>query len=320
MVPAGIAEEPADEASRIREENARIRADNQRLRALVSVAQPETPEADFCLPSTPTGNSGAVDVLAELMSEGGRLLRQRETLQAENAALEGTEQEEEAKRHVAEEETADVSDPFEGKELAAMERLMPLLSEGDALRTERQKLRAERQGLLAELHSTGDLSSGLADFSKDEGLALADAELENSFLAAIDETRRENLSLEGEITTLRQDNARLRQSRDISENKSRVLPVPPKTKASPAMTAVQVVPAQQEEEFEVPGSRRDAQRDVMKQLLYKSRVSSPSNSTKAGSAKKAADNGTVEVSCGLRSTQEEAVKQHLHTLFRTFAR
>merc|ERR1719237_1262486 len=81
-----------------------------------------------------------------------------------------------------------------------------------------------------------------------------------------------------------------------------------------------VVPSQPTEEFEVPISQKEAQREAMKQLLKNSRVKSPGTSRRVSPTKKAADKVSVDMSCGLRSTQEEAVKQHLHTLFRTFAR
>mmetsp|Transcript_90911 Transcript_90911/g.252935 ORF Transcript_90911/g.252935 Transcript_90911/m.252935 type:complete len:324 (+) Transcript_90911:77-1048(+) len=323
MAPTPLSADVPEEASRLREENQLLRSENLRLRAAVSAARPETPETSAAIPSTPlasaaagSGALGAADRLVHLMREGGHLLKEREALRLENEALESELE------SLADGELDDPvsmggsgSADFDEKDgtgllpdVAMVDRLMPLLSEGDALRTERETLRAERQELMSELEASTPPSAEAmgAGVSIDEASAreaenASDRELEQRFLSAVEEASRENASLEAEIKKLREENARLR-NRGPSKESTK----PPERRRSLGIKVA-------EEDIDVTLRQREA----MAALLRKSQATSPST---ARSNNHTARGISPSKKNDMDKNQEEALKGALHTLFRNFAR
>jgi len=211
----GAAAQPSTDAKKIRQENERLRDDNVRLRAAVAAVRPATPLPE----STPRGGpqlAGAADALLYRMQEGADLLREREVLEAEHAWLAGEGDYDEfqglgcATHHEdhpcssSEVPAGEAVDP----EFESLDRLLPLLSEGDALQAEREELRSERQELLAAIQESGitsDINPGGVD------AAAFDRDLEFRIRQAVEDVTRENDSLEAEIAKLRNDNGKLRE-------------------------------------------------------------------------------------------------------------
>lgn len=333
----------------MRLENELLRSENLRLRAAVCAARPETPQPSATVPSTPVGGGalGAADRLVHLMQEGGNLLQEREALRAENEALESELEAMVAGSEAAgsEEGGPDAEAPNsadEGEEQtpdgAMVERLMPLLSEGDALRTERVGLRHERQELLSELEAMGATAAGVEEAAPDLETAAVDQELEQRFLSAVEDASRENAALEAEIQKLREENSRLRTRNTTSkaeaikpEKEADIIkPVPEAPEPiKPANVAVNTV-ASRRPKNRLTGMNRIKvpeeedidlvlqQREAMASLLRKSQVTSPSTARSSPLARTPA--ATKKGGFDRDQGQEQALKGALHTLFRNFGR
>lgn len=343
MAPSPIATDSPEEAARVRAENEQLRAQNLRLRAAVCAARPETPEQP--MPPTPVagGALGAADRLVHLMQEGGHLLKEREALRAENEALESELQSIVGEDVAAEAAGGDAEVPVveaangvdEEEDSTLVDRLVPLLSEGDALRTERQALRAERQELMNELGAVGSDEAEEA-----EDIPAGDQELESRFLAAVEEASRENASLEAEIKKLREENSRLKTKsvsaakaeaeavKDVNTDSYKIVePAKPAAVSKPAVVSKPFKsplknygkvpnpikaspPAEEEVSYQ--------QREAMAALLRKSQgVVSPSTA-RSGIAGRgfSIEKGKKELDQG----QEAQLKGALHTLFRNFGK
>lgn len=201
---------PRAGATRVRAENARLRDKNTQLRASMAAVRPGTP-----VPATPSGGpdrlvpiASAADRLVSLLGEGARLLLEREQLQAENDCLAGGGCCSSGAGDVAlgglAKETEDARD------LAAIDRLLPLLSESDALRAEREALQADRAELMEAL---GDACVPEPVVAESED----DSKLGERIRAALADVSEENCALTVEVASLRKENVRLRGSASTDE-------------------------------------------------------------------------------------------------------
>lgn len=137
----------------------------------------------------------AADSLVSLLGEGAQLLLRCEQLQAENVCLAGGVASSALGGSAAETQDAD---------FAAIDRLLPLLSESDALRAERESLQAERAELVEAL---GDgCVSELVSAGDDE----EDTSLAERMRAALADVSKENQMLTIEVSGLQEENGRLR--------------------------------------------------------------------------------------------------------------
>mmetsp|Transcript_494 Transcript_494/g.1666 ORF Transcript_494/g.1666 Transcript_494/m.1666 type:complete len:354 (+) Transcript_494:61-1122(+) len=353
MAPSGLLVDSPEEAERVRAENEQLRAENLRLRAAVCAARPDTPDP-LLICSTPAaiGTLGAADRLVHLMREGGHLLKEREALMAENEALESELEvlvqdagAEGAPRLAIPEAPAQAEEEEGGEDALVIERLVPLLSEGDALRTEREGLRAERKELVHELEAMG--AKAAQEEAVLEDLSASDQELEGRFLCAVEEASRENSNLEAQIKKLREENARLR-SKNTSTIKatqveatktintdtySSIEPTKPVAMTVPSDEKPIVKPAPKPARhlgkftsgFKAPPVDETdigmafSQREAMASLLRKSQgISSPSTARSNLTARGLSPN--TSRAAQLDMGQEEQLKGALHTLFRNFGR
>jgi len=319
----------APDASHAREENELLRAENLRLRAAVSAVRPDTPAEPASIPPTPGGSSAALqaaDRLVQLMREGGQLLKEREALREENGALErelevfaaegeaelpeGREEPDAGPAENSRTPPVEVEEAETPSTLLAVDRLMPLLSEGDALRAEREGLRAEREELLGELQAMGPPLPDEA--AHEEEQLAADAELESRFLAAVEEASREHASLKAEVRGLREENARLRRksSKEGAENEDGAY-----GDAYSYDTPRRLKGAIRPEAFEEDIDTHLQQQEAMAELLKRARITSPTShggpQSMATAARELSD---------LDRGQEMQLKGALHTLFQNFPR
>mmetsp|Transcript_111371 Transcript_111371/g.311247 ORF Transcript_111371/g.311247 Transcript_111371/m.311247 type:complete len:297 (+) Transcript_111371:57-947(+) len=173
------------------------------------------------------------------MKETGELLKEREVLQKENTQIEQG-----LRRMLGDNVEADPSESaeanavFPGDELAAIERLLPLVDEGESLQAEHDKLCAERGDLLSSLSTfcggaSPSQSAGSRSWSggnlDDEAAASEHADIEVRLRGAVEQVRGETLGLEAEVQQLREDNARLKE-----EQLAVGLPPPIDTSQTPA--------------------------------------------------------------------------------------
>jgi len=209
----------------LRESNDKLRAENSRLRAAIVYARPDTPLHTTRSDGGAPGGEAA-DLLVRLLAEGARLLSEREYLRDDNDRL----------VNEVDSEVPDNAESVSGNEalaaaaalraqvqeavgagssdadLAALDRLMPLLSEADALKTERDLLKKERGELLRVISEAFPSEDGGCGSSSEADLQDGE-ELERRIRSAGDTMSRENESLQGEISQLRVENARLRDSK-----------------------------------------------------------------------------------------------------------
>jgi len=341
------------ERERVRLENERLRAENLRLRAAVAATQPNEPPASNIALVTPRGGTlDAADERVQLMREGGQLLKEKEGLMSENSVLQrelGTlvediapgegapvlDLEAEIDRVVGEEET----------DLDALERLLPLLNEGDALCAEREGLKSEHRELIGTLEALGAAPQRAGDEASLEDL-LAEAgepgDLQSRLRRAMEDVKRENTSLEAEVHQLRDDNTRLRHDHATALASPSFAPkllAPPapviiqpaspkiRKQMSTMMTLLQT-PTGKEDALmaeltapETEDERQDAQREAMASLLRRhiaeeavpSPRMSPLKVPQVSERRLAAAESNPE-------TSNIALKSALHELFRNFAR
>lgn len=213
---AGVAAPPPSaDTARIAAENERLRAKNTQLRAAIAVVRPTTP-----VPITPRGPglvpiAATTDELVKLLGEGSRLLLERDQLQAENCSLAAG-----GAAGIADEAApgGGLAGETQDEEIVAIDRLMPLLSESDALWAEREALQAERTDLVSFCESTTHMSKAERDAlqadlagldTHDEALRV-NSDLEMRIRGALAEVGEENRALATEIAGLREDHTRLR--------------------------------------------------------------------------------------------------------------
>lgn len=361
-----------EEASCVREENESLRSDNIRLRAAVAAARPETP-AEWEVPPTPNSSGGAMlaaESLVHLMQEGGNLLAEREALRLENEALEiellnlvddyedeeigsyvgsieGTYVESVGGSAAADDDGEDVGDEIDD---ATLEKLLPLLSEGDALRAEREGLRAERRDLLGALETAG---AAQADEAID--VTAADEDLEQRFLVAVQDVRSENANLESEISKLREENTRLKRRGSTPRVPPQSFPkvAPPPAADTKKIISMEALGTSERKQRRQPlkklslevvdedwDSAQIRQKEAMATLLRSvggavspssstltmtslkdSRRKSPASTVKSLPALPEipeSDDGKTKGPPDM--SQEQAIKGALHTLFRTLAK
>lgn len=199
--------------------------------------------------SQASNTQSAADRLMKLMSEGGDLLREREELEKENRMMMQDIYAAPVASSVAASPTRGGRDSFSqaGTDLTQvrsdfrqtgmtgtdfgqtgmtgvsgidideldddnLDKLLPLLSEADSLRAEREALRKEREDLLGALtDDDGPLSAGAA--AERRAQEEEDKALKEHLQVAVDSVHTENLGLVDEIQKLKAANARLRVTR-----------------------------------------------------------------------------------------------------------
>jgi len=192
----------------------KLKDENVKLRDVLTLAGHDMPAEG------PEGVKGAADRLVTLMTEGGQLLKEREVLQVEHAhlsavAIETAQEDPDLERLVGllaevealNEERAQLLGgapvPMEDDMLDALAMLRPLLGQTNALLADRENLVGERKELLRVAEAAGLASDGLIVGSDD-------SDMEMQLLSAVKGVVKENDSLKGEISKLRNDNNRLK--------------------------------------------------------------------------------------------------------------
>lgn len=238
-------------ARQLREENERLRRENEMLEQALENARPDSaPYIGMSVPASArsarshrslesSDNQGAANRLMKLMREGGELLREREELEKENRLMMGelvdhgsapsspaggsvefrSTRDSAAFRSTQEtapgvpegdEGDLDEDEPDELDE-SSLEKLLPLLSEGDSLRAEREALRKEREDLLGALAEPG---GPFNDKAAEERRAqeAEDEEIKKTLELAFQNVQAENRSIGGEVDELKAANAKLRET------------------------------------------------------------------------------------------------------------
>lgn len=187
-------------------DNRRLRAENLRLRTAVATSRPVTAQA--C--------PDAAGELAQLLREGGELLKEKQGLAVQNSQLaieivrltDGIDGA--TSIAVALGKLGDGgAQSAEDGELAALERLLPLLSEGELLQAERHQLTTERCQLVGTVSALPKEAAGVAQ-------SPLSPKAERKLRAAVEYAREQNSDLQADLLYLQHDRALLCAKRDAA--------------------------------------------------------------------------------------------------------
>mmetsp|Transcript_16308 Transcript_16308/g.37636 ORF Transcript_16308/g.37636 Transcript_16308/m.37636 type:complete len:316 (-) Transcript_16308:101-1048(-) len=257
------------------QENGKLKSENNRLLSELAAARPDTSPATPEVEETP---GSSADRLVHLMSEGAKLLQEREALKKENEELlDGLGQTQGvADSPGAPEQNVDAGDDgsaeqgFDDLDLGEvdmdlMQHLLPLLKEGEVLRAERVQLRTERQDILGTLEAKADLQQPAQVSTQ---LSKEEAELEVRLKSTMKDVVQENKTLQAEIDKLREENGRLRtEASSLADGRLKEFTIKPPPRVPSAARKPRPQVEMQRELSDDRRSRLDQQREAMSALL-----------------------------------------------------
>mmetsp|Transcript_56021 Transcript_56021/g.103661 ORF Transcript_56021/g.103661 Transcript_56021/m.103661 type:complete len:316 (-) Transcript_56021:142-1089(-) len=259
----------------LRQENGKLKSENNRLLSEIAAARPDSKPATPEVDDTP---GSSADRLVHLMSEGAKLLQEREALKKENDELldglgqpQGTDPAgaqdlnvggvDDGNAELGYDDDLDLS----GVDVDLMQHLLPLLKEGEALRAERIQLRTERQDILGSLEGKAALPQPAQVSTQ---LSKEEAELEARLKSTMKDVVQENKILQAEIDKLREENGRLRtEAGSLADGRLKEFTIKPPSRVSSAARKPRPHVEMQREMSDERRSRLEQQREAMSALL-----------------------------------------------------